>query len=88
MKYEKIFRNVNIFLANVKFNTYICKCKFQLIINLIKPRSMANVIKTKKYAYKVFGTDTVRYAKRAIRYSTMEGNYLTTSPLGERIHNS
>ncbi|MBO5749654.1 MAG: hypothetical protein J6R36_01745 [Bacteroidaceae bacterium] len=49
---------------------------------------MANVIKTKKYAYKVFGTDTVRYAKRAIRYSTMEGNYLTTSPLGERIHNS
>ena len=33
---------------------------------------MANVIKTKKYAYKVFGTDTVRYAKRAI-------------PQGERI---
>jgi predicted histone-like DNA-binding protein len=37
---------------------------------------MANVIKTKKYAYKVFGTDTVRYAKRAIRYSTISGDEL------------
>ena len=36
---RKIFlKKLNIFLVYVKFNTYICKCKFQLIINLIKSK--------------------------------------------------
>lgn len=37
---------------------------------------MANVIKTKKYAFKKIGTEDIRYSKRAIRYSTISGDEL------------